>query len=282
MTEAQERRYDERAADYARYWAPVIGPTAVRVLDLADTSINAANAGVRVLDVGTGTGTLARAAVRRWSHARVTGIDVSSGMLGVAERTADEELDAAARSRLDFTTASADRLPFPDASFDVAISSFVLQLVPNRARALREIRRVLVPGGLLGWVTWEAGRAGRPYAPDVAFDEALDLIGFGARDEGDGRSGDIPSPEAAVSQLRRAGFGDVTARREWLEHPWDRTSYLEFMTEYDELDLIEDMSTRERRRFLDEVGTRLDRLRPDEFVWRAPVVFAAGRRSGRG
>ena len=61
-----------------------------------------------------------------------------------------------ARPRLRAHTALADALPFDDGSFDAAMSSFVLQLVPSRARALREIRRVLRPGG-----TWPTSRGSR-------------------------------------------------------------------------------------------------------------------------
>ena len=49
--------------------------------------------------------------------------------------------------RLSFVHAPADELPLPDASFDVAVSSFVFQLVPDRSAAFREVYRVLRPGG---------------------------------------------------------------------------------------------------------------------------------------
>src|SRR3989304_3978142 len=55
-----------------------------------------------------------------------------------------------------FVTAAADAIPLPEASVDVAVSSFVLQLVPDRLAALREIRRVLRPGGRLAYATWLA------------------------------------------------------------------------------------------------------------------------------
>ena len=67
-------------------------------------------------------------------------------MASWANREADRRLAGGARSRFATAVAFADRLPFPDATFDGAMSSFVLQLVPNRAAAIREARRVLRPG----------------------------------------------------------------------------------------------------------------------------------------
>ena len=114
-----------------------------------------------VLDVGVGTGNLALAALDAGRTCRITGIDASREMLG-GRRIADGRWrrPAAARDPVAF----AAELPIADGRFDVAMSSFVLQLVPNRAKVLREIRRVLRPGGTLGYVTWLDGPA--PFAPD--------------------------------------------------------------------------------------------------------------------
>ena len=93
--------------------------------------------------MGCGTGALAAEAVRRWPRVQVDGVDASAGMLGIAERTRA----GAAAARIAAGCASARRrptgCPFPDGTFDLALTSFVLQLVPSRHRALREIRRVL-------------------------------------------------------------------------------------------------------------------------------------------
>ncbi len=271
-------RYDRIAEGYRRWWAPVLEPTALRVLDLIDETAPPTEA--RLLDVGTGTGTLAIAATRRWQKARVTGIDASSGMVAVAGRAADEELSADERRRLAFEVASADSLPFEDGSFDAAVSSFVLQLVQNRARVLRDIRRILRPGGTMAWVTWQAGRNG-PFAPDEAFDDALDQVGIDPREEPATRNGDIPSPATAIGQLRSAGFAGARAWSESLEYRFDAESYYAFMTEFDEQDLVESMDAAERGPFLADFRRRLGRLRPAEFVFEAPVVFAVGTASLR-
>src|SRR3954471_4959770 len=126
-----EPRYDSIAEGYALHWGPVIRPAAERLLDLIQP-----DTGARLLDIGTGTGVLAVEALRRWPSIEVVGVDPSSEMLDRAARDADERLELEARARLSFRTAFAADVPFPAADFDLAVSSFVLQLVPSRKAAL--------------------------------------------------------------------------------------------------------------------------------------------------
>ena len=81
-------RYDASAERYRRWWEPVLAPTALALLERVAAEAGSDSIG-RILDVGTGAGLLALEAVRRWPSARVVGLDVSSGMLGVAARDAD-------------------------------------------------------------------------------------------------------------------------------------------------------------------------------------------------
>jgi SAM-dependent methyltransferase len=273
----QAARYDRIAAGYARWWAPVLAPRATALLDWLEPAIAAGAR--RLIDVGTGSGTLANEALRRWPSIEVVGIDASSGMAELAAAEADRLLSPAERRRLDIRVAFADDLPFDDGSFDVAMSSFVFQLVPNRARAIREAHRVLRPGGLLAYVTWLQHRS--IFQPDVAFDAALVDAGI-EDDDGDGsneaRPGDIPSEESAVAQLRRAGFRDVRAERSLVEHPFDVEGYVGFMAEFDEEDLVSNLDDDTRRQLLDGLRSRLEALPQDELVLRLPIVTVSGRR----
>jgi len=271
----QGERYDRIAAGYERWWAPVLAPSAVALLDRIDEVVRA---GARdLIDIGVGTGNLALPAVRRWPSAEVIGIDASKEMVGAAEAIADG-LPSKDRQRFRAVAAVAAELPFDDGSFDLAMSSFVLQLVPSRPKALREIRRVLRPGGTLAYVTWLTDR--RPFAPDRVFDELL--ADFGFEDEaGDDRSGDVPSVATAAAELRRAGFRDVTADGALLEHPFTVESYIGFLVEFDEESTFDAMGRGERRRFLARLREGLMRLDPDDLVFRAPIVYASGRRSAR-
>lgn len=269
----QAERYDRVAEGYAQWWAPVLAPAVTELLDRLEPEIAA---GARTLvDVGTGTGQLALGALERWPALDIVGIDPSSEMCAMADAEADRRLPAGERDRFRTKVAYADALPLDDGALDAAVSSFVLQLVPNRARALREARRVVRPGGSLAFVTWL--QDDRAFEPDRVFDEVLDEMGIDPP-EPDGRSGDLPSVGRTANELRRAGFRDVTADGSWLAHPFTVESYVAFMVEFDEAALFEDLEAAFREQVLGRLRERLIRLRPDRLTMRFPIVFASGRR----
>jgi ubiquinone/menaquinone biosynthesis C-methylase UbiE len=94
----------------------------------------------RVLDVGCGTGLLARRIARRVPGSWVVGCDFSPGMLGRAARGPEG---------VRWVRADAQGLPFADTSFDAVVSTQALHWVPDQSAALAEFLRVLVPGGRL-------------------------------------------------------------------------------------------------------------------------------------
>jgi ubiquinone/menaquinone biosynthesis C-methylase UbiE len=274
MTE-QAERYDRIAEGYARWWAPVLSPAVASLLDRAGRMTPSGPA--RLIDIGTGTGQLALGALARWPGVSIVGVDASAGMRAMADANADLRLDDDLRSRFRSAVAFADDLPFEDAWFDLALSSFVFQLVPNRARALREARRVLRPGGSLAYVSWL--QDDRAFEPDMVFDDVLDDLGIGAR-EPDGRSGDLASVERAAGELRRAGFASVEAEAGLLEHRFSVDGYVAFLSEFDEETLFAELEPDLRARLLVELRGRLSRLSIEQMTLRFPIVFASGRRSG--
>jgi SAM-dependent methyltransferase len=269
----QQQRYDRIAAGYARWWAPVLRPTAIKVLDQIEPAV--ADGGRHILDLGTGTATLAIEAVRRWPSVDVVGIDASSEMAAAARGEADRLLTSSERARFRTEVAFADELPFDDGAFDAAMSSFVLQLVPSRAAVMDELWRVLRPGARFAHVTWVRGN--RAYRPDIEFDNALEDVGIEPR-EPDGRGGDFSSVDAAASGLRKAGFRGVKAVGGELSYAFDLRSYVGFMEEFDEGDLFQSLDPELRAELHGRLEARLRRLPAESFVLRLPVVHAAGVR----
>jgi demethylmenaquinone methyltransferase/2-methoxy-6-polyprenyl-1,4-benzoquinol methylase len=102
--------------------------------------------GQRVLDVATGTGMVAFALAARGCD--VTGLDQSEAMLGVARARLARAPDLAGRVR--FVVGEAERLPFPDASFDALTFTYLLRYVDDRPATMRELVRVLKPGARIG------------------------------------------------------------------------------------------------------------------------------------
>lgn len=124
-----------------------------------------------VLDVATGPGTIARiAAVRAGRSGCVVGLDLSAPMLEVA-RSKSAQPDAAP---IEFRRGTADDVQLSDASFDVVLCQQGLQFFPEQIAALREMRRVLKPGGRVGIAVWAKG-----YARDIeqVLSECLRRVG---------------------------------------------------------------------------------------------------------
>jgi arsenite methyltransferase len=119
--------------------------------------------GEAALDLGCGAGFDVFIAARLvGSEGRVAGVDLSPDMLGIAELGRV----TTGFTQIDFRVAAIEALPFPDASFDVALSNGVLNLIPDKPVALRRIFRVLKPGGRLQ--ACDMGLVGEEPPPDKA------------------------------------------------------------------------------------------------------------------
>jgi demethylmenaquinone methyltransferase/2-methoxy-6-polyprenyl-1,4-benzoquinol methylase len=103
-----------------------------------------ADAGERVLDVATGTGLVAQALVHRYGCA-VVGLDQSTAMLDAARTRLARQ--AALRERISLVVGEAERLPFADGEFDHLTFTYLLRYVDDPAATLRELARVVRPGG---------------------------------------------------------------------------------------------------------------------------------------
>ena len=109
--------------------------------------------GDRVLDIGCGTGVVAREATKRCgSGGSVTGVDINEAMLGFARKTAVKQ----GTSEIEWQQCDAIELPFEDASFDAVLCQQGLQFMPDKPAAVREMVRVLSPGGHLAVSVWKS------------------------------------------------------------------------------------------------------------------------------
>ena len=165
MTNQTIRRDLDAATGYQEVLVPALMQEwAPRVADAAGIS-----PGDRVLDVACGTGVLTReVAGRAGPGGAVTGLDLSPEMLAVAARLSPE---------LRWQQGSADALPFPDQSFDAVVSQFGLMFFPDPVAGLREMVRVLVPGGRLAVAVWGSLDVTPAYAAEV---ELLERLAGGA------------------------------------------------------------------------------------------------------
>jgi len=129
-------------SQYARWRETPLGRITERVETRVVFDLAGPLAGKRVLDVGTGDGTYALEAARRGGQ--VTGLDSDPAMLGAARARAREGDVSVALQE-----GRAEALPFGDASFQVVLAITVLCFVPDPHAAVKEIARVLAPGGKL-------------------------------------------------------------------------------------------------------------------------------------
>lgn len=134
------------AEQYQRELVPAMfAPWAAAIVDLA-----AIGPGERVLDVACGTGVVTRlAAGRAGDTGRVVGLDINPAMLAVAR-----SLPESGGEPVEWIEASALEMPLPDGAFDLVLCQHGLQQVPDRLSALREMRRVLAPGGRVALCVW--------------------------------------------------------------------------------------------------------------------------------
>ncbi|MBW3643660.1 MAG: methyltransferase domain-containing protein [Actinobacteria bacterium] len=140
MTTVSYRSFTGTGAEnYQRHFVPAIAtPVSADLLRTADLQL-----GERVLDVACGTGVIARLAAEQvGSTGSVTGIDVAPDMIEVARGT-----PAPAEPQIDWHVGNATSLPFPDESYDAVLCQMGLMFIPDRVAAIREMRRVVRPGG---------------------------------------------------------------------------------------------------------------------------------------
>jgi len=180
------------------------------MLDWTEDLLTAGDVGPqkRVLDVACGTGIVARkAAVRVGSGGRVAGLDANEGMLTVAGTCAQQEGCTA----VEWYRSDVTRMPFSCGEFDTVLCHQGLQFFPDRHAALREMARVLTPGGRLALGVW--GRPDRcPYV--IAVSGVLEeYLGTDATTLFK-QASSLSDQNELIGLVRDAGFSDIHLRAE--------------------------------------------------------------------
>jgi ubiquinone/menaquinone biosynthesis C-methylase UbiE len=199
MTTATYRHYSGTAAElYQSFFVPSIAtPVSAELLSTA-----ALRPGTRVVDIACGTGVVTRAAAEQIGPTgSVTGIDVAPDMIAVAKAI------PSGGAPITWQEADAASLPLPDESYDVGLCQMGLMFMEDRAGALRELHRVLAPGGRV--VVNTPGRIQHLFEvmEQAIADNLEPSLGafvsavFSMHD-----------PSALAALLQEAGFGDVSCK----------------------------------------------------------------------
>jgi ubiquinone/menaquinone biosynthesis C-methylase UbiE len=159
--------FDVSADAYTRYMGRFSEPLADQFVQLSDS-----RAGDRVLDVGCGPGALTAPLVQRLGAEAVSAIDPSTSFV------------EAARTRfpgVDVRAGVAEHLPYPDDTFDAALAQLVVHFMKDPVAGIREMARVVRPGGVVAACVWDHSGSGR--GPLSTFFQAMRDIDPQASDE---------------------------------------------------------------------------------------------------
>jgi SAM-dependent methyltransferase len=179
-------------------WLLPLGPRLVEAAGIAP--------GMRVLDVGAGTGNASIPAAQR--GATVTASDLTPELLDVGRRRAE-----GAGVELEWAEADAERLPFEDASYDAVISSIGAMFAPFHQAVADELVRVVRPGGTIGLLNW---------TPEGAIGDLFRTMGPFAPPP---PAGAQPPPLWGSEEHVRELFGDRVALRTLERHTLEVTAF---------------------------------------------------------
>lgn len=177
---------------YMGRWSRQIAPRFLDWLDVPD--------GLDWLEVGCGTGALSAAIVERCRPKSLISIDPSDGFLKKARANVPD-------TRVEFQLGDAQALPSETASRDVVVSALVLNFVPDKQKALTEMKRVTRVGGMIGFYVWDYPGGGLEFLR--AFWNAAAALDPDARDLTEDTRFPFCTPEGLTDLVKSAGIASV-------------------------------------------------------------------------
>lgn len=258
------KEYTRISADYVTHWEPVIEPMAKELLGALPMKDAR-----RVLDVGAGTGAHLNDFAESASKGRVVGVDMSEGMLSIAKR----------RSNSALAVMNAEQLAMAPDTFDVATLIFVLFHLPNPVDGLREVGRVLRPGGIVGLTTWGEG----PGVPgnDIWIEE-LDALSAGPdpRNPRVIQHDRMDTIEKLEGLLQSAGYELIRTWSRTSEYRWSADALLELQAGIGlPMRRLQTLSPEAQSACRERVTERFAKLSEEDLTFRPDVLFATGRMS---
>jgi len=252
---AIEARYTEAATGYRRHWAPRLRRAALSLL--SELPLDEART---VVDVGCGVGTLLSDLRERAPSALVVGVDRTEAMLRLAPCEA-------ARARMD-----ARELGFGDARFDIALMTYALFHLDDPLVGLRELRRIIRPGGKLGIITWGPDRDA--WQAEIIVREELDLLGAAPEGPPIAHHELVDSPAKLEALARNAGFSEVRAWRSPLGASYAVATYLDVIAAIGRSRArIESLGRAGRNTFRERAERRLTEIPGDRLIDPATLVY---------
>lgn len=194
----QRYGWDKAASEYERYWGSALEPAQNRMLQMASL-----RRGERVIDIAAGTGLVTfRAASTMGGAGEVLATDLSDEMVNKLRAAAAQQgLSQVRAERMD-----AQQLAVPDATFDVALCALGLMYFPDPLQSLKEMHRVLKPGGRAAVAVWGA-------RDHCGWAEIFPIVDSRVSSEVCPMFFQLGNGDALKMTMEMAGFTDVVAER---------------------------------------------------------------------